>query len=287
MEGKSTPPIGLIMRYQFQSEHGNHSFRPRYFTEAIKMLVGINVLLFILRSIARGQFDLAQIFGLSSETAWPMVWQPLTYMFIHGDLFHVLINMFVLWMFGSEMESIWGRRPFLKYYFITGIGSGLVWLLFNAGNPNTVLIGASGAIYGILLAYGIMFPNREILLYFLFPIKVKYFVILLGGIAFFSSMGAQSSNISHLTHLSGMVIGYIYLKSPWKWKSLGLWSRNKMINFQIQKKEKETGRKMDMEKKVDRLLDKINRGGYDNLTEEEKDELYQASRYLSKGRDRD
>lgn len=275
------------MRYQFQSEQGNHSFRPRYFTDVIKMLVGINILMFILRSIAKEQFDLAQVFGLSSSTAWPMIWQPLTYMFIHGDIFHVLINMFVLWMFGSEMETIWGRRPFLKYYFITGVGSGLVWLLFNVGNPYTVLIGASGAIYGILLAYGLMFPNREILLYFLFPIKVKYFVILLGGIAFFSSMGAQTSNISHLTHLSGMAIGYIYLKSPFKWKSLEIWVRNKMINLQIQKKEKEAGLKIDLQKRVDRLLDKINKGGYDNLSEKEKEDLYQASKYLSKRQDRD
>ena len=201
------------MRYQFQSEHGNISFRPQYFTEAIKILISINALLFIFRYISIYRYDLAQIFGLSSGDVWPMIWQPVTYMFIHGDFFHVFMNMFVLWMFGSEMESIWGRREFLKYYFITGIGSGIIWLLLNLSNSYSVLIGASGAIYGILLAYGLMFPNRKVLIYFLFPIKVKYFVILLGAMAFISSIGDSGSNISHLTHLSGMLIGFIYLRS--------------------------------------------------------------------------
>ena len=165
------------MRYQFQSEQGNLSFKPKFFTEAIKILIWINVGLFLLKLISQSQIDLARIFGLSSNTVWPMIWQPVTYMFIHGDFFHVLINMFVLWMFGSEMESIWGRKQFLRYYFITGIGSGLVWLLFNLGQSYAVLIGASGAIYGILLAYGMMFPNRTVYLYFMIPIKVKWFVI--------------------------------------------------------------------------------------------------------------
>jgi len=274
------------MRYQFQSEQGNHSFSPRYFTDAVKTLVLINVVLFFLRFIALRQFDLAQVFGLSSKTAWPMIWQPLTYMFIHGGLWHVVINMFVLWMFGSEMESVWGRKFFLKYYFITGIGSGLVWLLFNIDNPYSVLIGASGAIYGILLAFGLMFPNREILLYFLFPIKVKYFVILLGAISFFSSMNVQTSNISHLTHLSGMVIGYIYLKSPWRWKVFKLWIRKQTINYPKIVKEKDEKSKK-MKKSIDQLLDKINEFGYDGLSTAEQEELYRASKILSKDEKRD
>jgi membrane associated rhomboid family serine protease len=114
------------------------------------VLISVNAVVFLIRIIAKNQIDLAQIFGLSSESIWPMIWQPLTYMFVHGDFFHIFMNMFVLWMFGSELESIWGRDGFIKYYFTTGVGSGLVWLLFNVGNPYTVLIGASGAIYGLL-----------------------------------------------------------------------------------------------------------------------------------------
>jgi len=272
------------MRYQFQSEQGNIAFRPRYFTEVIKVLIIVNTIVFLFRVIAKNQLDLAQIFGLSAETVWPMVWQPATYMFIHADFFHIFMNMFVLWMFGSEMESLWGREGFIKYYFITGIGSGLVWLLFNINKPFTILIGASGAIYGLLLAYGLMFPNRKILIYFLFPVKVKYFVVFLGIMAFISSMGTSGSNISHVTHLSGMVIGYIYIKSPWTWPKMLLWINSKVIDVKQRKKET---RKMNMQQKVDRLLDRINKVGYDNLTEEEKEDLYFHSRHLGKDLEKD
>ena len=275
------------MRYQFQSEQGNIAFRPRYFTEVIKVLIIVNTIVFLFRVIAKNQLDLAQVFGLSAETVWPMVWQPVTYMFIHGDFFHIFMNMFVLWMFGSEMESLWGRQGFLKYYFITGVGSGLVWLLLNIGKPFTVLIGASGAIYGLLLAYGLMFPNRKILIYFLFPVKVKYFVIFLGVMAFISSMGTSGSNISHLTHLSGMVIGYIYIKSPWTWPKMWLRINSKVIDIKQRKKEKKETRKMNMQQKVDRLLDKINKVGYDSLTKEEKEDLYFHSRHLGKDIEKD
>ena len=275
------------MRYQFQSEQGNHSFKPQYFTEAIKILIAINAVVFFFRFVARSQFDLAQVFGLSSSSVWPMIWQPVTYVFIHGDFFHIFMNMFVLWMFGSELESIWGRRGLLKYYFTTGIGSGIVWLLFNIGNPHTVLIGASGAIYGLLLAYGLMFPNRKILIYFLFPVKVKYFVIFLGTVAFVSSMGTSGTNISHLTHLSGMVIGYIYLKSPWAWPKIRLLIHSKFVEIRHKKDERKKSRKMNMQQTVDRLLDKINKVGYDGLTEDEKDELYIHSRHLGKDLEKD
>ena len=246
-----------------------------------------NTIVFLFRVIAKNQLDLAQVFGLSAETVWPMVWQPVTYMFIHADFFHIFMNMFVLWMFGSEMESLWGREGFIKYYFITGIGSGLVWLLFSINKPFTVLIGASGAIYGLLLAYGLMFPNRKILIYFLFPVKVKYFVVFLGVMAFISSMGTSGSNISHLTHLSGMVIGFIYTKSPWTWPKMRLWINSKVIDVKQRKKEKKETRKMNMQHKVNHLLDKINKVGYDNLTEEEKEDLYFHSRHLGKDLEKD
>ena len=275
------------MRYQFQSEQGNIAFKPQYFTDAIKILILVNIVVFFFRYIAQSQIDLAQIFGLSSGNIWPMIWQPVTYMFVHGDFFHIFMNMFVLWMFGSEMESIWGRSEFLKYYFTTGIGSGLIWLLFNMGNPYAVLIGASGAIYGVLLAYGLMFPNRKVLIYFLFPVKVKYFVIFLGGMAFISSMGSSGSNISHLTHLSGMVIGFIYLKSSWTWSRLKLFFNSKVAEIKYNKTEKTEKRRMNMQQNVDRLLDKIREVGYDGLTDDEKDELFTRSRHLGKDLDKD
>ena len=197
------------------------------------------------------------------------------------------MNKFVLWMVGSEMESIWGRKEFLKYYFITGIGSGLIWLLFNINNPYSLLIGASGAIYGILLAYGLMFPNRKVLIYFLFPIKVKFFVILLGAIAFFSSIGDGGSNISHLTHLSGMLIGFIYLKSSLTFSKLLFFWNTKLLEIKHKKDEKKQAKQIDAQKNINVLLDKINDSGYDSLTEEEKDELYFNSHRLGKNKQKD
>lgn len=274
------------MRYQFQSEQGNLSFKPKIFTDAIKILIIINVGLFLLRFVAKSQIDLAGIFGLSPNTVWPMIWQPITYMFIHGDLFHVLINMFVLWMFGSEMESIWGRAQFLRYYFLTGVGSGLVWLLFNTGQSYSVLIGASGAIYGILIAYGMMFPNRTVYLYFMIPIKVKWFVVFLGAVAFLSSFN-NNTNISHLTHLSGMVIGFVYLRYYWHWKDFRFSVHKQIEEFRSSISSKKDKKKIEMQNEVDQLLDKINETGYDNLTEEEKDLLYRASKDFSRGRKKD
>jgi len=269
------------MRYQFQSESSNLAFKSRNFTDAIKILISINALLFLLRYIAQSQFDLAQIFGLSSNSVWPMIWQPFTYMFIHGDFFHVFMNMFVLWMFGSEMESIWGKKEFLKFYFITGIGSGLIWLVFNFSG-NAVLIGASGAIYGILLAYGLMFPNRKVLIYFLFPVKVKYFVIFLGLMAFVSSLSYSGSNISHLTHLSGMMIGFVYMKSKWTIKRLSLLLNSYLASIKYKKSIKKEKQLANIQANVDKLLDKVSEVGFDALSEDEKDKLFTYSKHLGK-----
>ncbi len=274
------------MRYQFQSEQGNISFKPKIFTDAIKILIWINVGLFALKFISQSQIDLARIFGLSPNTIWPMIWQPVTYMFIHGDLFHVVINMFVLWMFGSEMESIWGYKQFLLYYFLTGVGSGIVWLLFNIGQSYAVLIGASGAIYGILLAYGMMFPNRTVYLYFMIPIKVKWFVIFLGAIAFLSSFN-NHSNISHLTHLSGMAIGFVYLRYYWRWKDFRFSIYKQLEEFRSSMSSRKDLKNIEMQQKVDQLLDKINDTGYENLTDDEKDLLYKASKDFSRNREKD
>ncbi|MBT4150143.1 MAG: rhomboid family intramembrane serine protease, partial [Candidatus Marinimicrobia bacterium] len=238
-------------------------------------------LLFLLRYIAQSQFDLAQIFGLSSNSVWPMIWQPFTYMFIHGDFFHVFMNMFVLWMFGSEMESIWGKKEFLKFYFITGIGSGLIWLVFNFSG-NAVLIGASGAIYGILLAYGLMFPNRKVLIYFLFPVKVKYFVIFLGLMAFVSSLSYSGSNISHLTHLSGMMIGFVYMKSKWTIKRFSLLLNSYLASIKYKKSIKKEKQLANIQANVDKLLDKVSKVGFDALSEDEKDKLFTYSKHLGK-----
>ncbi len=143
------------------------------------------------------------------------IWQPFTYQFLHsaGDPFHILFNMLTLWMIGVTLEQTWGTRQFLKYYFLCGVGAGVCVILaaYLVGNPADETIGASGAIYGLLLAFGVLFPDATILL-FIFPIKAKYAVMILGAIAFLMSAGGGGGSVSHVAHLGGLVIGYVYLR---------------------------------------------------------------------------
>ena len=271
------------MNYQFQSEQGSFNFKPQFSKSVIRTLISINAALFLIRYLMVGQFDLLNL-GLSSD---PQIWQPITYMFVHGDFFHIFMNMFVLWMFGTEMESIWGGKKFLQYYLCTGVGSGLVWLMFNYGSNYSILIGASGAIYGILLAYGLMFPNRKVLIYFLFPIRVKYFVAILALISFVSSIDTSGSNISHLTHLSGMIIGFVYLKFPSFKHRSSIMINNKIVESKQRKIEKRKANTILLQKKVDRLLDKVSDGGFDSLSEDEKDQLYTYSKRIGKDAKKD
>jgi membrane associated rhomboid family serine protease len=189
-------------------------------TPAVKMLVITNVIVFLVtllvpEIITRLGLVPAAVFG---ELA---IWQPFTYMFLHspGGFGHILINMLSLWMFGTDLERTWGTRFFLKYYFVTGLGAALtslVWSISPLPGADslyyTATIGASGAIYGILLAYALYFPHRQIYLYFLFPIQAKYFVMIVGAIAFLSSLGSGGSGVAHTAHLGGLVAGYFYLK---------------------------------------------------------------------------
>ncbi len=139
------------------------------------------------------------------------VWQLFSYMFLHGGITHLLFNMLSLFMFGCEMERHWGSRRFFRYYLITGIGAGFCVFL-TPSNYYIPTLGASGAIYGVLLAYGLTFPDRIIYLYMLFPIPAKYFVMIMGGIVFLSTLSSANTGISNIAHLGGMVIGLLYLK---------------------------------------------------------------------------
>lgn len=138
------------------------------------------------------------------------IWQLVTSMFLHGGLWHILFNMLALWMFGLDLERVWGARRFLYYYFFTGIGAGLLYVLVNPFSwvPS---IGASGAIYGVLLAFALLFPHRTIFLYF-FPLPARYAVIVMGLLAFFASVGGYQAGINHVAHLGGLLFGLLYLK---------------------------------------------------------------------------
>jgi len=149
------------------------------------------------------------------------LWQPLTYIFLHAGLWHLLLNMLFLWMFGVDLERSWGTRRFYTYFFLTGIGAGCINVLVKSildvhgvGTSAIATIGASGAIYGVLLAAAIMFPDRKIwLIPFPVTIPMKIYVLAAGAIEFFSSLSSGSGdNVSHVTHLGGMLIGYLYLR---------------------------------------------------------------------------
>jgi membrane associated rhomboid family serine protease len=145
------------------------------------------------------------------------IWQLATYMFLHGGIGHILWNMLPLWMFGADLERLWGTRRFLNFYFFCGIGAGVFVVLLNYilpwGNPYASTLGASGAIFGILLANAILFPDRTILWGFLIPIQMKWFVLIVGVITFISSFQVNTG-VSSFAHLGGMLFGYIWLKKP-------------------------------------------------------------------------
>ena len=275
------------MRFQFQSDPGQFSYKPALFTDAIKILVSVNFGIFLLQTIARTEGMFFPLFGLVPKLVWSefMLWQPFTYLFFHGGIWHVLINMFVLWMFGSELERLWGKEHFLKFYFVTGVGAGLVTMIFGL-NSMTPIVGASGAVYGVLLAYGLTYPNRTVYLYGIIPIKSLWFVIGIGVIAFMSSFD-NVSQISHLTHLSGMVIGYLMLKRPLRFNDLWFTIRKRTLEYKIKHEEKKVTQHQEIEREIDSILDKINREGFDSLTSEEHDRLYKGSQSLSRTKKKD
>jgi len=184
----------------------------------VKGLVAANVAAFLLSWVVPEMVPRLGLFPAGVlERGW--LWQPVTYMFLHGGLFHLLFNMLALWMFGVELERVWGTRFFFRYYMVCGVGAAATTLIasllpfsFADALYVSLTIGASGAVYGLLLAYAIYFPDRPIYLYLLFPIPARVFVIIIGAIALYSSMSATGGGIAHVTHLGGLVAGYLYLK---------------------------------------------------------------------------
>ncbi len=207
------------MRSRFPSSTGlSYSFGPGPLTPAIKALVITNVVVFLATLLKP---SLVLVFGLrpADVVGSLQLWQPFTYMFLHGGVFHLLFNMLALWMFGVELERMWGTRFFLKYYFVTGVGAAATTLLlsflpggFGDALWASVTIGASGAIYGILLAYALYFPDRLIYVYAIFPIKAKYFVMIFGALSLILSATGREGGVAHTAHLGGLLVGYLYLK---------------------------------------------------------------------------
>lgn len=190
---------------------GSVGFGPGSITPAVKALIIASVVVFFLQAVSDDSFVI--LFGLVPYLFWHQLylWQILTYQFLHGGIFHILFNMLTLWMFGSDLERRWGGSYFLKYYFITGVGAGVCSVLAHPFSP-IPSIGASGAVYGILLAYAVLFPNRYVYIYFLIPIRVKYLVGIMALLGVMSAMTSPGDQIDHFAHLGGMLVGFLFLK---------------------------------------------------------------------------
>lgn len=250
-------------------------------TPGIMYLLVANASVFMLQ-LAMPAAGLARIFGLVPYdiTHCLTLWQPLTYMFLHGGFFHILFNMLTLWMFGSDLERQWGTREFLKFYFICGIGAGVITFMLTL-NSSVPTIGASGAIFGVLVAFAVLYPNRIIYIWFLFPVKVKYLVMAMIALGVFAAWSQTHSGIAHFTHLGGAAIGYLYLKQDWRFSFLARPFKQWRFNRRVKAAAKENRRTTELMDEVDRVLDRINEVGLENLSEREKQVLENASKQLS------
>ena len=248
----------------------NEQYSPtgfRVLPTVVKHLLIINVLMFLFTvTLERFHVDLTSLFGLHFFKASDFrVYQFITYMFMHANFGHLFFNMFALWMFGNTLENLWGSQRFLLFYMVCGIGAGLCQELVQYIQYTTSLaeystvnmggqiipmstylnmmttVGASGAIYGLLLAFGMMFPDSRIYLYFLLPIKAKWFVIVYALLELVSALGG-ADNVAHFAHLGGMLFGLILILY---WRKKGLSGPNFNFNLKAwwQKQKDRVGKK--------------------------------------------
>ena len=292
----------------------------------VKHLLIINTLMFLATfTFERFNIDLTDTLGLHFFKASDFrIYQFVTYMFMHANFGHLFFNMFALWMFGNTLENLWGSKRFLLFYMVCGIGAGLCqevvqyiqytttlseYATVNTGSQiipmssylnmmNTV--GASGAVYGLLLAFGMMFPNSMIYFYFLIPIKAKWFVIGYAVIELITGLGG-ADNVAHFAHLGGMLFGLLLIlywkKNPAgpnknfrKWKDIfQKWKRKSKMKYTpyqevrdepwVPRSDEEYNRqKAEKERDMDAILDKVSKSGYASLTPEEKEFLFRNSK---------
>ncbi len=283
--------------YQRPSFYGGFS----YFPPVLKALLISNAAVFLgmgfISAFRIGDFPVGALiqkeFSLwpLNEGFWP--WQLFTYMFMHASFSHLFFNMIALWMFGMELENSLGSKKFLTFYLLCGLGGGLLHLLaaplFSVAGPT---VGASGAVYGVLLAFGLLFPERLIMIYFFVPIKAKYFVLLYMVIEFLSV--GSLDGIAHFAHIGGAVVGFVFLLVEGFQFSLFTGSQQSIFKSQKQNQQKEevytnisdakvtneSAENETTQAEIDEILDKISNSGYQNLSTEEKKILFEASKKL-------
>ncbi len=264
-------------------------------TPGVKWLMILNGAVFLIQQISGLIIPngMEYIFGVSHDGFINnfMIWQPFTYMFLHGGWMHIFFNLLGIWMFAGELELVWGRTKFIRYYMLSGLGAGLFIALMNYiafinYGSSAVTIGASGALYAVLLAYAILWPDREVMLYFLFPVKIKYLVLAFGLMEFFgtlSSTAGTGGNISHIGHLGGIISGFMLIRFMRSSKSS---NKNKVSFFEkfrkknrLNKKKKVIDERIEAKRIIDELLGKIARSGMSSLTQDEKKKLEWARRH--------
>ncbi len=267
-------------------------FGPGRIGPAVKWIIIINVVIFFVQQF----IPLTRYFGFTpgsyfSEDFPNGFYKPLTYMFLHGGLMHILFNMLILWMFGTEFERMWGSRRFVRFYLLSGLGGALFSLILDF-NSYVPIIGASGAIFGVMAAYWRYFPERKIYLYFVIPIKIRYAIPGILLIPMLWSFVSPGSNVAYFAHLGGAVIGFLLSRQGMASHAAGVSSRSGATFknwFKRRKNEKLTARfeanrrqAEDVMQRVDAILDKINAVGLENISSEERKFLEEASERLSK-----
>jgi membrane associated rhomboid family serine protease len=238
-------------------------------TPVVRWLLILNIGIFLLQMAFLDRY--IGLLGLVPADFWGRgyLWQIVTYMFLHGSFLHILFNMLFLWMMGSELERYWGSREFLKYYLITGCGAGLVNVAVNPG-LRIPTIGASGAIFGLIIAFALAFPEREILLYFFIRMKAKHFAVLVGALEILALILMPRAPIARFAHLGGLAIGYFYIKRE-RWVYL-IRRETRSLQGRIAdaQAERERANRASTKREMDRILDKINSEGIGALTDKEK-----------------
>lgn len=262
-------------------------------TPWVKRLLIANVAVFFALWLAKVTgLPVAGLVGLLELRPASVLWRPwtlLTYMFVHADFWHLFFNMLALFFFGPPLEERWGSREFLKYYAICGLGGAALSFLFASGSA---IVGASAAVYGVMLAFAMNWPDAPIYIWGIFPIKAKWLVAILVALSFMSAVGGARDGVAHFAHLGGFAAGFLYLKLDWR-PSYGLARWKKMLNRQRHRlkvipgdrarprpadtrvRRREDERLLD---EVDRVLDKISKAGLASLTAEERRLLDEVSR---------
>jgi len=280
------------MGVSFYQPWGNLAM-PRL-TRAVRILLVVTVAVFLLQflGLLLWDEDFARILGLGPDMVRKgYVWQIVTYMFLHGGLWHLFMNMLMLYMLGAETERTIGTRRFLLLYFGSGILGGLGWLLL-AGESGGICVGASGAVFGVVGACAALFPRQLITFWYFLPLTmtIRTFALVMGGIAFASLVMGAGGNIAHAAHLAGGVAGYLYGRRLGRMGYLGFYDERpgEFREFvrgtvaAVKRRFQANFGRVDgppTREEVDRVLDKLAKGGWSELTKKDRDLLDRASKY--------